>query len=483
MRLKVTGKYVLIILSISIISILIVRSIFSNIDDSHYQLSTVLETDFDITVKAVGALDASKSHMVSSAIKGDKGKIIYLVKDGARVNNGDILVKLDPTPFEEKIHALSGDIKSLEAAVDIAQQMVEWDKNQIEQEIRTTEFNLEVAELDIRRLIEGEGPLRLASLKEDMDKAKEDYNRYSLYVEELINLEKKGQSSKSEISLARGKTAELKKKYESAQKKYDIYKKHVLPSLIEKGRAKAKQTEMELGRIRKGSVFKVAKAMSRLMEVQGKLQTARASLRLAQSELKKTIIHAPFSGLTILYETFREGQKRKPRVGDKVWQNQPLLYLPSISSMIVKTKVREIDIHKISVNQKCTIQVDAYPSVLFNGKVTFIGVLASEGVGGSAGEKSFQLTIALEGEDKRLRPGMTARVFILTDRARKVLSVPVQAIFDESGTKYCYLYMGTHFKKVKVSLGRQNEDTVEIISGLNKGNKISLVKPRTQDMG
>ena len=78
---------------------------------------------------------------------------------------------------------------------------------------------------------------------------------------------------------------------------------------------------------------------------------------------------------------------------------------------------------------------------------------------------------------------MTARVFILADRAQKVLSVPVQAIFDEGGTKFCYRFKGKYFKKVKVSLGRQNEDMVEIISGLNKGHKISLIKPRTQDMG
>ncbi len=59
-------------------------------------------------------------------------------------------------------------------------------------------------------------------------------------------------------------------------------------------------------------------------------------------------------------------------------QNQPLLYLPDISAMIVKTQVREIDLHKLVKNQECKVQVDAYPDSVLEGQVAFIGALASE---------------------------------------------------------------------------------------------------------
>jgi HlyD family secretion protein len=222
--------------------------------------------------------------------------------------------------------------------------------------------------------------------------------------------------------------------------------------------------------------------MASLEETRGKLKTAKSSLRVAQSQLEKTTIRAPFSGISILYETFREGRKRKPRVGDRAWQNQPLLYLPDISSMIVKTRVREVDLHKIALGQNCSIKVDAYPDVSFEGEVTFIGVLASERFEGGKGEKYFEMTISLQDEDARLRPGMTARVSILNDSITNALSLPVQAIFDEGGRKYCYLYTGQSFKKVDISLGKQNEDMAQVLSGLKNGDRISLVKPPQKEI-
>jgi HlyD family secretion protein len=415
MKLKSIGSYAILAICLSIMGLLIARFIDPDSESPDFLLATVSARSFDIKVNTVGVLDAARSHMVSSTIKGDRGKIIYLIDDGSRVNKGDVLVQLDKTPFEEEAHHLSGEVLSLESAVDAAQQLLEWEKNQVEREIRTAEYNLKGAELDKKKLIKGDGPLQLAQFKEEMEKSKEEYARYISYVRDLKELRKKGFSNPTEIALAIQKTEELKMKYEAANKRYISYKEHVFPSLIETAKVNLSKAEMELEQTRKGSIFKVAKAMASLEETRGKLKTAKSSLKVAQSQLEKTTIRAPFSGISILYETFREGRKRKPRVGDRAWQNQPLLYLPDISSMIVKARVREVDLHKIALGQNCSIKVDAYPDVSFEGEVTFIGVLASEQFEGGKGEKYFEMTISLQDEDARLRPGMTARVSILND--------------------------------------------------------------------
>jgi len=475
-------KYLIIALCMGIIGLIVTRFVRSGYEEaSDFQLATVSKKSFDIMVNTVGVLDAARSHMVSSAMRGDKGKIIYLVEDGTRVEKADVLVKLDPTPFENDIHRLKGEVIELEAAVDAARQILEWEKSQVEREIRTAEFNLKVAKLELKRLVEGDGPIQLAQFKEEMKKTKEQYLQYVSYISDLEALNKKGYENPTEIPLAKAKAAELKEKYESAYKKYDSYKKHVFPSLKETVKAKVEKAEMEIEQTRNGSVFKIAKSVSSLKAIKSKFKTAKSSLKLAQSELEKTTICAPFPGIAILYETHREGQKRKPRVGDKVWQNQPILYLPDISSMIVMTQVREVDLHKIALGLKCTVQIDAYPDVLFEGEVSFIGMLASERFQEGSAEKYFQMTVPLKGGDSRLRPGMTARVSILTDTVKNALSVPIQAIFNEGGKKYCFLYIGDSFKKVNVDLGKQNEDIAEIVSGLKSGDQISLVKPPQED--
>jgi HlyD family secretion protein len=441
-------------------------------------LVPVTQGNLDISVKTVGDLDAARTHIVSSALKGDKGKIIYLVEEGAAVVKDDVLVRLDPAPFESEVHRLSGEVRSLEAARDAARQMLEWDKNQAEREIQTAHFEQTVAELELRRLIDGEGPLQLAQYRNELEKAKEEHGRYEAYIEDLKRLMAGGFDNPAELELSRRKAAQLAEVHQTAQQRYESYKDHVLPATLATARARADRAGADIEQVKKGATFKVARSMANLAEIEGKLEMAAASLGQATAELDKTIIRAPFGGIAILYEMFRDGQKRKPRVGDTVWQNQPLLYLPEIETMIVKTHVREVDLHKIAVNQNCAVQVDAYPERHFSGRVTAIGMLAAERFDGGAGEKYFQLTVTLEGENTLLRPGMTARVIVNSENVRDVLLLPIHAAFHEGSETYCYrVEKQGWFRKTRVRTGRYNEDQIEIVSGLRQGDLVSLLRP------
>ncbi|MEA3230427.1 MAG: efflux RND transporter periplasmic adaptor subunit, partial [Thermodesulfobacteriota bacterium] len=346
-------------------------------------------------------------------------------------------------------------------------------------EIKTAEFNVKVARLEQERLVKGEGPIQLTQYQTEMEKAKQEQGKYIAYITDLGRLNTKGFTNPTEMTLAKQKLSELKEKQSAAESKYKSYKEHVLPSLMETARAKIEKTRMELEQTRNGSVYKIAKAVAVLNKSKNKLAGTKLDLLQAGKELDKAMIKAPFQGIAILFEAFRNGQKRKPRVGDKVWQNQPLLYLPDIASMIVKTKVREVDLHKIFLDQHCLVTVDAYPEVSFEGKVSFIGVLATGHYESGGAEKYFQISIAVEGEDSRLRPGMTARTTILSEQLKNTLSIPVQAVFPEGGNNYCYLFDGHQFRKEKITIGNQNEDFVQVVSGLKDSDRVSLVKPDT----
>lgn len=444
------------------------------------QYARVLVSSFDITVHTVGVLDAARSNMINSPLRGDRGKIIHLVNDGTKVQADDILVKLDPSPYEEEVLRLNGDMRSREAAVRALEQVLEWEKSELQRQIETTEYNLRIAQLDLEKVKNGEGPLQLAQLKSDADKSKQELIRYTSYLRDLEDLEKKGYSNPMEISQAKEKIAQFREAHEVATEKYKSYKDYVFPTLTETASAKIGKAKMEKEQTRKEGVFKVAKAMAELDKARREFETARARLDQSQDELNKTVIRAPIPGIAILSEAFYGNQKRKPRVGDTVLQGQPLVYLPDVSSMVVKTEIREVDIHKITVGQKASIQVDAYPDLLLSGEVISTGVLAGEKSEGGKGEKYLQVTISLQGEDARLRPGMTSRVSVHIDTLKNVLAVPIPALYSEGDRKYCYVVSGGGVRKTPVTVGRQNEDMAEILSGLKEGERVSLVRPSSE---
>jgi len=423
---KNIGKWTVIAAAALAAAWISVRLVMPGHTDADPQLAFAKPVSFNITVNTIGALDAERSHVVSSTIKGDKGKIVYIIDEGTFVKKGDVLIKFDSAHFEAEMLRLTGELRSREASFEARKQILEWEKSQAEGAIHTAEF--------------------------DVKDAKQEYSRYVSYIGDMEELGRKGLHYPNEIFQARKKAEQLF--------------------------AKQQRHETSFEQIKKESVFKIAAAMAELAKAKNEIETTKIALDDISEELRKAVVHAPFPGIVVHYETHRDNQKRKPRVGDTVWQNQPLLYLPDISSMIVKTLVREVDLHKITKGQKASIQVDAYPKLVLAGQVTSIGVMASDGGEAGKGEKHFQVVVGIHGENLSLRPGMTSRVVMHIDTAQNnILAVPVQAVFSEGANKFCYISKGQNVKKVKVEIGRQNEDYAEIVAGLKNGDMVSLIKP------
>ncbi|MCK5516829.1 MAG: efflux RND transporter periplasmic adaptor subunit [Desulfobulbaceae bacterium] len=451
----------------------------SNNEQDDLVLAKASRRDFNIELNIVGVLDAAKSHMISSDLEGLSGTIIYLIEDGKWVKKGELLVRFDRASFEKEVTELEAQIESYRAAVQAAEQVVAFEINQVDREIANAEYGNSVAVLELRRLREGDGPLKLSVLKEEQQKVNIELKRYLSFLADLNSLQEKGFDNPSEIISTKEQISAYREKLASVSKRYESYEKHVLPALIESAKAKLQNAAVILQQTKQGGKHKIAKTKAGLLQVKGILKTKIASLDRAALKLVKTEIRAPLDGIVIHYSTFRNGEKRKPREGDSVFMNQPLLYLPDISRMVIKTKAREVDLHKIKLGQKSRIVVDAYPDARLTGVLTFIGSLATAEETGPGYEKYFQVIFQVNEEDNRFRPGMTCRITIQAESVKNALSVPVQAVFTGDQGNYCLVKKKQDgFEKRKVLIGRQNEEFVEIVDGLYSDEQVSLVRRR-----
>lgn len=440
-------------------------------------LTKVRQRNLSVTVKTIGTLHATNAHLISSQIKGLEAKIIYLAPDGYPVKKNDVLVRFDPTPFEDTIRELSTEVESLSAGLDASKQLSEWEKAEVEQQVTTAEYSLEVAELDLERLVKGEGPMNLAQHRDEKDKAELELKRHKDYLAELEKLKKQGYGNPAELSRARDNISVYEEKFTGASRRLESYQDYVLPAMTESAKAKVENSRLRLQQSRQAGVHKIAKAEAAYRQVQAKLQSAENALAQARRELEKTVLKAPYDGLLIHYETFRNGELRTAREGDRVIIEQPILYLPDISSLIVKTRVREIDLHKVAIGQEAIISVDAYPDADLKGKVSFIGALAEKKPGKKSGEKYFQVHVSIDSVDSRLRPGMSARTIIQSADMQQVLALPIQAVFQDSVGAYCYIEKQGSLELQRIELGGSNEDFVEIVAGLAEGDIVSMVRP------
>jgi HlyD family secretion protein len=476
---KIPKKQFLIPLTIALLVIIYVVLIRPSDTKTKSDVITELTSkrSFDIEVRSVGELEASRSTLIMSPIRGDLGKIISIISDGTYVKPGDLLVKLDPTPFEESIADLQGSIREQECKIKALEQTLESEICQVEHETKTCEFELRSADLELEKIIKGDGPQEMARLQSTMQKALSRFEEIQGYSQELETLENEGFLSTSELNQARKKLKDEEEACTIAKLEYDSFMIYVQPMRIEKAQTALKRATSKLEETIRLGKIKVIRDEALLDHSKEQYSDLKQQLLNALAVLSMTDIKAPAPGIVVLKEEFRNGQKRKPRVGDQVIRNQPLLDLPDLDSMIVKTKVREADLFKIGIGKPATVSLDAYPQLSLKGKVISIGVLALTDSSKMGEEKYFDVLISIDQGDPRLRPGMTARANILANQIKNSLSIPIHAVFENEKTHYCYLKKGSGFITKPIQIGASNEYWAQVISGLDEGENVCLSMP------
>lgn len=441
-------------------------------------IAFVLKQDLDVEIQTIGELEAARSITIASSLKGDQGKIIDLISDGIYVEPGQILAKLDPSPFEEKIEKLKNQIKELEGHSSSLQKALEWERIQAEHKNRIACLECEAAKLELDKIMHGDGPQEASRLKAGMHKAWQKYEELHGYSNDLLELEAQGLLNTTEIKQAQKKLDDEREAYEIARQQYENYTEHILPMLIKKAETHLKRAEVNRQEVVKTGLYHIAKSEALCHQSGEGLADCFLQLKEADRELKQTEIIAPAPGMVVLREEYRNGQKRKPRIGDILVKNQPLIDLPDLSAMIVKTRVREVDLYKIGIGKKARIEIDAYPHLSFEGTIKSIGVLALPDIGRPTDEKYFEVRLALDQSDPRLRPGMTTRTTIHAQSAKGILTIPLHSVFDDRRQSYCYT-CGPHnsFEKKKIDLGVSNDQWIEVKSGLKEGECICLLNP------
>ncbi len=442
-------------------------------------VATVQRGIVTINIIESGTLQALQSVTLASEINSNRAKIAKIVPEGTYVKQGDLVIEFDKTPFEEEIRKLRHEIDQAKAAIVEATENLKLQRVKNETELKEAQVNITAAEAELKNILEGEGIIKLRELELEEERDKAAYEQMKQNVEDLQDMLKSGFITQNELKKAELQLKEAESKYTFTKQKHKIFVEYTRPAQIENAKHKAQESKEKLQQLREVADYLISLQQANLQKEQARLEGLQEKYQNALKELDKTSIYAPIPGLVIYNEIPSAGKTMKIQVGDAVWSHQGLISLPDISRMLVDTQVREIDIHKVKLQQDVLVQVDAYPDTIFHGKVHLIGSLAKNDRELPAGVKYFQVQILLQESDSRLRPGMTARVKILVDHFDNVLYVPLEGVFEKADQKICYVVRGKGVEEKAVRAGKFNDDFIIIEDGLNEGEQIYLHDPTT----
>jgi multidrug efflux pump subunit AcrA (membrane-fusion protein) len=159
------------------------------------------------------------------------------------------------------------------------------------------------------------------------------------------------------------------------------------------------------------------------------------------------------------------------KVGSKTTAGKPLFQIVNLQEMKVKTEVEEVDVPGVKQGQEAKIYLDAYPDLTFSGKVVQVGVKAQTG---SAGTTVFPVVVQMDKTDIPLRLGFNATVDITVMGKKDVISLPVTALMSEDGNYYVFVVKEGEARRREVTLGDRTREWVEVISGLEEGERVVI---------
>lgn len=211
-----------------------------------------------------------------------------------------------------------------------------------------------------------------------------------------------------------------------------------------------------------------AHAQANVVALQSELGQAKAELERAAEFLEHlsvphdshddVVINSPINGVVI---------KRNVSIGTVVTEATDLMMVADLSTLWAIAEVPEHQAASIRTGQQITAKLAAFPGSSFAGRVIQLGTELNPQT------RTVQVRCLLNNSRGQLRPEMSALIKLDTSVPHSVLAVPREAVQEINGERVVFLARGADsFEKLPVQTGREQDGLIEIVSGLQTGQRI-----------
>lgn len=192
----------------------------------------------------------------------------------------------------------------------------------------------------------------------------------------------------------------------------------------------------------------------------------------AQNDIyEDMIVRAPISGI-VGVKLIKEGEQ----VSNTAGSLGPVFTLYNVDKVKIYADVSEKDYSYLARGTRAEIRLDAFPGETFYGQVNNIRPVIDPL------SRTTQVEIILPNPNHRIKPGMFAKVDLILKRESNVMIIPFDAVLGEAD-KYVLVSQGGKAVKKPIKLGLQQDDNVEVRSGLAAADRVIVLGERVIQEG
>ncbi|MGD9927694.1 MAG: efflux RND transporter periplasmic adaptor subunit [Sphaerochaeta sp.] len=175
---------------------------------------------------------------------------------------------------------------------------------------------------------------------------------------------------------------------------------------------------------------------------------------------KESIIKAPASG-TVLALPFVQGAM--------VTAQAPIARLGMLEELEVVMSIAERNIGSVEIGTKARLSFKAFPGKIFTGTVTRLSPVLNPAT------RTLEIGITVDDPEKQVKSGMFPAVELHTEHLEDVLVVPRSSLLYAGAQSYVYVVDSNNVAhRRNVEIGMQVSDAVQIVSGLEIGDRLVI---------
>ena len=190
------------------------------------------------------------------------------------------------------------------------------------------------------------------------------------------------------------------------------------------------------------------------------LEIAEKSLDLYKVRLSKGYVSSPISGVV---------DAKMMNIGEMTGPGVPILSIVDISRVKISVGIPERYLATVKKGNSVNIKFDVFPDEEFTGVISFISPTINPT------NRTFEIEIVLNNNDRRLKPEMSASVTITKETLDNAIVLDQDLIVDNVDEQYVFILENDIAKKKIIKLGGRNGNKVLIESGLNQGEKLITI--------
>ncbi|QDT95356.1 putative efflux pump membrane fusion protein [Gimesia aquarii] len=318
-----------------------------------------------------------------------------LIEEGQSVSEGDLLIELEPYDLLER---------RAEAVASLAEAKANYQKLvagfRVE-EVAQAQARVDQLKARLTLLVNGPRPQEIESAIAELHLADAEYRLAKAKHLRIESLFAKKSASTDEMDTANTELQVAASKKEVKQKTVDLLKEGTRKEEIDEAKAQLKQAEEAWQLLKNGSRHEDIK------RAEASVKAAEAGLQIIDEQIQELKIIAPLDG-TIEAVTLQPG--------DLVRGNVPVVSILDWNNLWVRCYVPENHLD-IQVDQEVDVTIDSYPNQVFQGRVTFVSrqaefVPRNVQTPEERSKQVFRIKVRIKDQDKLLRPGMSADVWL-----------------------------------------------------------------------